>query len=284
VVESFSFKNWFVEYSAEDGGRIKRLLYNGLDLLTREPAFFHPPVREHGRYEDRPVYGYDDCFPSVVACRYPNTNVNIPDHGELCWRRWEVVRGLDNLIFRVRSQILPLAFMRRMDFTKDSILWSFETRNDGTETFPFQHVMHPLIALSQLKSIEFPEFQTAFDWNEQMPLRLKRARDIGNYLINLPPRSYSMIFLQNVSAGHLKWTYNNGLNIMLTFPVELFPTVGVWWNNCGYPEEDNIRRDECSFEPVPGFTSSLAQAYTDGNCLYVQPGKCFKWQIKWEIS
>ncbi|MGC8595544.1 MAG: hypothetical protein ACP5MI_08070 [Candidatus Kryptoniota bacterium] len=283
MTDIFNSKQWTVRYSTEDGGRIEQILYKGFALLKDRPLKFRPPEKVHGRYEDRPVYGYDDCFPSVVACQYPKLNIEIPDHGELCWLKWGVTKGSNHLIFETRSKILPLHFMRRMDFDDNSVLWSFEVKNEGTDTLPFQHVMHPLIAVSQIRDIEFPDFQFTYDWDHQRLIELKKG-EISHYLINHPSYSYSMLFLQNVSAGRVRWTYKNGLSVTMSFPAELFPTIGVWWNNLGYPDEDNLRRDECSFEPVPGLTSDLSQAYSDGKCLFVQPEGAFQWQVKWEIS
>lgn len=282
--EILNFNKWVVEYSADDGGRIDRISYRGFDLLTKRPTNFRPPESKHGLYEDRPVYGYDDCFPSVVACRYPKSNVNIPDHGELCYLKWKVIKSTSHLIFSVRSKILPLIFVRKIDFCDDYLLWNFEVINEGTEIFPFQHVMHPLVPISQLSSIELPDFQAAYDWEEKTHVVLKGKNDICEFFMNRPSRSHSMLFFQNVSEGRIRWTYKNGTGITASFPVEIFPTIGVWWNNLGYPDEDNLRRDECSFEPVPGPTSDLFQAYSSNSCLFVHPGKSFKWQIKWEIS
>jgi len=82
---SFRFKHWFVRYAPSDGGRIGILRYKGIDLLTTAPDCFKPPLEDFGAYELRPVYGYDDCFPSVSACRYPGLTWEVPDHGEVCW-------------------------------------------------------------------------------------------------------------------------------------------------------------------------------------------------------
>jgi hypothetical protein len=56
---------WTLDCSLADGARIGRLQFDGIDLLTRAPAAFRPPAGDYGDYELRPVYGYDDCFPTV---------------------------------------------------------------------------------------------------------------------------------------------------------------------------------------------------------------------------
>ncbi len=89
--EIFQFDKWLVEYTKEDGARLNRLSFDNHDLMTIEPELFHPPSTDYGEYETRPVYGYDDCFPSVDVCEFPGKEWNIPDHGELCWLGWDVV-------------------------------------------------------------------------------------------------------------------------------------------------------------------------------------------------
>lgn len=55
----------------------------------------------------------------------------------------------------------------------------------------------------------------------------------------------------------------------------------MWWNNSGYPDEDNCRRNECAFEPIPGTSSKLTEAHDEGLALLVKPGTTFLWEINW---
>ena len=71
--------NWHVSCLPKDGGRLKKLSYAGHNLLTGKPMVFRPPSENYGRYETRPVYGYDDCFPTVDVCRDILRNIDYPD-------------------------------------------------------------------------------------------------------------------------------------------------------------------------------------------------------------
>ena len=75
----------------------------------------------------------------------------------------------------------------------------------------------------------------------------------------------------------------NGMQLKMTYPKNYFSSIGIWWNNSGYPDEDGCRRNECAFEPIPGSTSMLTDAYQDGTCMFVAPGQQLNWQIKWNI-
>lgn len=226
-----------------DGARLRRLQYDGVDLLTTPPAVFRPPSRDYGRYETRPVYGYDDCFPTVDPCD------DWPDHGELCWLPW---RGSIKEC-SVHSEKWPVVFTRRLTFGERSLLWSFAAANHGDQPLAAQHVMHALMPLDQIT-----------------------ATDLA--LPEVPPGKYEMLFLP--ATGQFTLTFRAGLRLRVTFDPKLFPTVGVWLNNNGYPDEDGCRRCECAFEPTPGKTSRLS----DGTTMILPPRGELTWQVKWEIE
>jgi hypothetical protein len=275
---------WHIEFRPSDGGRLSRISYKGDDLLTTEPVDFHPPITEMGNFERRAVYGYDDCFPSVGTCYFPESSIRIPDHGELCWIPWEVREGNHAVTFFVKSKLLPVAFERKMSFTDSSIVWDFEVHSQGNRPVPFQHVMHPLFKPEEIRRIELPDFESAYDWTNSKVFSSADAEKISEVLLSSPERSVEMFFLRKIRKGEVGLTFSNGIRLGMKFPVEYFPTIGIWWDNLGHPNEDGVRRRECSFEPTPGFSSVLSQAYADRNCMMVEPRGRLAWQVRWEIS
>jgi len=249
---------WEIECDLDDGARIGCLRFDGLDLLTTRPAEHRPPKADCGRYETRSVYGYDDCFPTVEACG------QWPDHGEVCWLRWSGTPVACN----VASALAPLYFTRRLDFEADRLRWNFAVENFGATPFPVQHVMHPLIPCEEIDAIELPAGE-GYD-----------ASQVEADLLALLPGNARMLFLSNVTEGLVRVGFRRGLQLTLRFPTDLFPTLGVWWNNRGYPDEQGLRRSECAFEPVPGSDSKLAS----GTTMTVPAKGRIAWHIDWEIS
>jgi hypothetical protein len=241
------FGPWEVACDLADGARIGALRYDGIDLLTTAPAQFRPPAKDYGRYETRPVYGYDDCFPTVDGCD------GWPDHGELCWRAWQ---GSAQEC-AVRSARWPVTFTRRLAFAAGSLTWNFAVRNDGDRPRAFQHVMHPLMPLDQITGLELPGGADSL-------LAVQRGQ-------------HTMRF---VPGGHFALIFRGGLRLNVRFDTTLFPTLGIWWNNRGYPDEDGLRRCECAFEPTPGKNSTL----TDGTTLVAPPQGTVSWQVVWELT
>lgn len=282
--QKFQYGSWFVEYSPEDGARLNRLCYDGFDLLTAEPKSFRPLTTDYGQYETRKVYGYDDCFPTVDSCVFPGLDWTVPDHGELCWLCWKTSAKPDRLAFSVRSKVLPLLFKREMCFYETGINWAFEVINEGEKVLPFQHVMHPLMPLHKIVRVELPAFKSVFNEISHQTMDLMDPEAVWDLLLNQASGTANMLLLQRIETGEMGWTFENGLRLEVTFPAKHFPTIGIWWNNWGYPDEEGCHRNECAFEPIPGPTSVLTDAYKDGSCLSVPPGKHFAWQVQWKIN
>ena len=249
---------WEIECDLADGARIGRLRFDGMDLLTTEPANFRPPKAKYGRYETRPVYGYDDCFPTVEACE------QWPDHGELCWLRWSG----NPLECSAISTLAPLRFTRRLDFEASRLRWNFAAENSGLTPFPVQHVMHPLMPCDAMGAIELPAGE-GYD-----------PRHVAADLLASASGNARMLYLKNVSKGIVRVTFRRGLQLTVHFPIDLFPTLGIWWHNRGYPDEQGVRRSECAFEPVPGYDSKLI----NGTTLTVPAQGRLAWHIDWEVS
>ena len=283
--ETFKYGPWVVEYTAEDGGRLDRLSYEGYDLLTVEPKQFRPPAKDYGEYETRPVYGYDDCFPSVEPSPFPDMDWIVPDHGEICWLSWKVDKKPDSLIFSVNSEKLPVSFIREMKFSENAIVWNFKIVNHGNKIIPFLHVIHPLMPLNEIADFSLPNFKTLFDSiaKKEIP-ELNTPEAVKEYLFKQKVGKTNMFFLREIEGNELTLTFKNNLQLKMIYPLEQFSSIGIWWNNSAYPDEDGCRRNECAFEPIPGLTSNLKENYETNRCWFVSPGETFSWQLIWEFS
>ena len=283
---TFEFGPWAVACLAHDGARLGELRFNGHDLLTRAPSRFRAPAHDLGRYETRPVYGYDDCFPTVDACSLPSAKaIHIPDHGELCWLSWDVSAGDDRLDCRVHSEMFPgVAFWRRLRFSEDSLSWEFEVTNQGAAALPCLHVMHALLPLDQVVAVRLPEFTTCVDEQRDAELGMGTPAACERFLLDRPTGTAEMLLLRNISRGLVELTLACGLRLAIDFDAQLFPTLGIWWNHAGYPDEDGCRRTECAFEPIPGTCSSLVKSHADGASLTVPPQGSLRWRVTWRVE
>ena len=276
-----TFGHWQVECCPADGARLTRLAWAGTDLLTTAPAAFRPPARDYGRYETRPVYGYDDCFPTVDASPYPGCPWAVPDHGELCWREWAVAVEPDQLVCAVRSEHLPLTFTRRLRFAGHRLEWQFSVLNEGPADLPFLHVMHALLPLAAVTGLTLPARGTVYDEIAQGPLA--EPGDVAARLLAVPPGQARMLILHDVQVGQVTVHLRGGLALRMTYPVALFPALGIWWNHAAYPDEEGCRRTECAFEPLGGPYSQLARSHAAGRTQIVPGRGESAWTIGWEV-
>ncbi|MCF7854507.1 MAG: hypothetical protein K9N51_06915 [Candidatus Pacebacteria bacterium] len=274
---------WHVECLPADGGRISRLCVAGKDLLTGPPAAFRPPVADYGAYELRPVYGYDDCLPSVDPCVYPGTDWDIPDHGELCWLPWTAERTASGLVCRTASRRLPLTFERNLVFAENTLTWEFSARNAGEVPLVFLHVMHALMPLNHVTRIVLPTFGLCMDEEtSDVQHALASPADVARELLTNAARSVRMLLLRKTDNGRFLVELGSEITVEVRYDSDLFPTLGIWWNRDGYPDEDGIRRNECAFEPIPGSGSVLSGKNVSG--LFVKPGRTMHWSVIWEVA
>ena len=277
------YGKWHIEYTPEDGARISALRFDGYDLLTEQVPGFRPPESFAGEFETRPVFGYDDCFPSVDACISPDTGISIRDHGELCWLPWKVSRAHDGLIFSVDCEAPSVSFVRTLAFDENSILWKFRVRNRSEKKVSFLHVMHALFPLQSIAGFQLPGCASIFDEIMLQDSGLIDPSELTRFPDGIPVGGYAMLLMRDISEGEFVLVFDSGKKLTVRFDKTMFPTLGIWWNNSGYPGS-GVLRSECAFEPIPGNYSDLAKSYLDGRCLETGPsGECC-WEISWTIS
>lgn len=284
VVEEIHICDWYIESIPDDGGRISRLSYKGNELLCRAPSAFRSPSKDYGLYETRPVYGYDDCFPTVDKCKFPCApEFDVPDHGELCWRKWALEKNGNVLIYKTASRNLPIEFTRKLVFSGNSLTWNFEISNNGSIPIPFLHVMHPLMPLASVNGFKMPEFSSAYDEVNQREAFFTDAKALEKHLKNISSGKFSMLILRGVKAGRMNVNFKFPLRLEIVFPEKQFTSIGIWWNNSGYPAEPGLERCECAFEPIPGDSSSLESNFKERKYLSVEPGGILSWYVEWNV-
>ena len=277
------FNNWHIQYIPDDGARIEILKYKHHDLLVSIPYLFSTPDRFYGEYETRPVYGYDDCFPTVDPCLYPEGEHQCRDHGELCWQRW-ITEVKGNCLICSTDCLQPrVNFKRILRFEGNTLTWRFEVTSLSEERSVFIHVMHALLPLQQITDLEFPECGIIYDEINSEETGLKSSADVGEYLLAFRPGSFGMFLLKEIAEGFVRLKFGDGVKLEIRFDRSLFPTLGIWWNNGGYPEGGQLRT-ECAFEPIPGSCSDLSKSFRDGVYLSVAPGGKLYWEILWTIN
>jgi len=138
--------------------------------------------------------------------------------------------------------------------------------------------------IDQVTALRFPEYGGLFD---EMA---GAARDpvcpdvLATELVASADGTAEMLLLGGLRQGRAEALLRSGVRLGIEFPISLFPTLGIWWNRGGHPDEDGCRRRECALEPIPGTCSSLAASRAAGACLVAPPGETIAWTIRWHLA
>jgi hypothetical protein len=137
--------------------------------------------------------------------------------------------------------------------------------------------------LDQIGSLELPEFSCGYDTMNHQEITTFEKGVLARDLLQRPIGSKAMLFLRNLNQNQLTIGFKNKFKLRIKFPVDLFGTLGIWWNNYGYPDEEGCRRNECAFEPISGPGSCLVDAYQANMSQTLELGEKTSWRITWEI-
>ena len=278
------FGDWEIVCLPQDGARIARLRYMSMDLLTTKPSLFTPPKKFLGEYETRPVYGYDDCFPTVDPCASPDGMTEYRDHGEVCWIPWSVNVEDQAIECSVETKKPAATLTRRLEFSGNSLLWKYKLVNHSSREINFLHVMHALMTPNNIREMTFPGFDRVIAEDEGVLAIIKDSINMNKYLKDIPVGHFKMLYLREVKKGLIFISFKNLMKLAIHYDPKLFPTLGIWWNNSGYPNESGLRRNECAFEPIAGSESNLLSTFNDQSCWSLQEKKSLEWKIKWEMN
>jgi len=163
------------------GGKIASICVKGHELLQAPLATVAPRTRTMA-FDASDASGWDECLPSVAACRVKTEAgvVEIPDHGDL-WRvKWEKAGNSDQGLGTkglgaegqdgIRSNevslrgdcfSLPLALEWTVRLAESAEGWvlrlDYSLTNVGKVPAPWSWAAHPLFAVDAGDTIELPE-------------------------------------------------------------------------------------------------------------------------------
>ena len=100
-------------------------------------------------FVDQDMSGWDEMFPTIVACAYPApgawVGTQLPDHGEVWPLSWVLEPSdPDTLKLGVEGKALPYRLARTLSFASSNILeMAYELQNLGDERMPYLWSAHP---------------------------------------------------------------------------------------------------------------------------------------------
>jgi len=274
--------DWLVECLPDDGGRLGRLSYRGVELVNTKPRPFRQPKRNFGRYETRR---------STVMTIVSRVSIlaTIRVSPGLC-RIMASFAGCRGRCAQrpAASSAAPAASGCARLRAHHAIRWrhthvDFHGGEQRRDSPAFLHVMHAMLPLQKITGLTLPGFKSAaFETETKAPLPANDSQ-AARFLLKRPAGSATMLILRGIAAGRFAVTLA-GLTLNVEFPRKLFPALGIWWNHAGYPDESGLQRSECGLEPLSGPWSSLARSCAEGGGLCVPAKRRLTWTVKWTIE
>src|SRR4051812_5409782 len=120
-----------------------------------------PRVPRYGEgFEEYGPSGFDECFPTVAPCLYPQTQgapLLLPDHGELWSSVSKVSQPSDAFTVSVNGAALPYVFSRSITLHDSTVRFHYEVENRGTSAFHYLWSAHPLLRVVEGDEIFLPQ-------------------------------------------------------------------------------------------------------------------------------
>lgn len=278
------------------GGKISSLQWRGREVMARNP---HKPFRRAvyaAPYSDYDASGFDECFPTVGACRYPESpllNVELPDHGELWSLPWTKVPDDSSLHLMVSGVCHTYRFHRWIDVPAPGHLHlRYEALNLSDDPFKCLWSAHPLFAIRPGMVIHLPEdVSVRVNWSkdgrlgdllDEHPWPLTQDRS-GNKvdLSRILPEEVGLVDKLFTSRLHEGWCVlhdpEDGYYVAALFSPDQIPYLGLSINLGGWPL-DGQGYYNLGIEPCNGYPDQLDVAIARGDYITLPPHDSLQWE------
>lgn len=227
--------------------------------------------------------GWDECFPTVDACRYPGAeHLALPDHGELWSVPWTWAAEGGEIRMRAQGTVWPYTFSRTLRWLDEAALrLSYRVDNHADEPLKFVWVAHPQFAIDEPTGIEAPpamdRWLCVFGTGAFAQGREYAWRETG------------MDALANAVTGHARKFYHcgpvpqgrvslaglaSGARLTCSFPKEAVPWLGIWIDEGLFND-----RPVCALEPAVGYCDRPDLADARGTAGVVPPRGAAGWHL-----
>jgi galactose mutarotase-like enzyme len=253
-------------------------------------------------FEKQDMSGWDEMFPTIVACEYPapgeNSGRPLPDHGEVWTLPWRLENaGPDRLSLSVEGRALPYRLTRTLSFgAPNELVMQYELENRSQEAMPYVWAAHPQFVCGDEAEVRLPsgvtevcntlpagwgwgEPETRFAWPEYLgtdgqPIRINRtgpaSLEQARKFFVLPETRIGWATLMRRPSKdwlRLDWDPNS------------VPYFGLWVDEGALNHETVV-----ALEPTTGFYDSLALAWKKGEVTAVAPDSTTSWRLRVRVG
>lgn len=255
------------------------------------------PVPYGAPFTEQDMSGWDEMFPTIVACPYPGPGplnaTRLPDHGEAWALPWTVSGlGGDQIGLTLTGQALPYRLMRTAAFASpDDLALRYTLENLSDDPMPYIWAAHPqFVAGSGCDIVLPPEITrvvntipdswgwgppgTPFDWPEAAGMDGPRVRlDRAG-----PPslhRARKFFALPDAHPSHCTLIYRDpGRRLGLEWDPAAVPYLGLWVDEGAIND-----RSVVAPEPTTGWYDDLSLAWQNQHVKVLPPRGVHEWTL-----
>jgi galactose mutarotase-like enzyme len=259
------------------------------------------PVEYGATFTDQDMSGWDEMFPTIVACSYPGQGqyhgAPLPDHGEVWSLPWKVDQAFNGHIkLSVHGRALPYRLERTATLQDDGTLrLDYRATNMGSESMPYLWAGHPQFTAEPETRIVLPhevtEVYNVLDFSQWGPHstiypwpEATRADGRTQRLDLIAPvtaRDCRKVYV--MPDQHIGWAElvaeESGNKLRIEWPPEKAPYMGLWVDEGTFNTVPVVAP-----EPATGFYDSLELAYRNGQVSVLAPGASDEWFVNLRVS
>jgi galactose mutarotase-like enzyme len=248
-------------------------------------------------FVDQDMSGWDEMFPTVVACDYPvpgeKFGATLPDHGEVWPLAWRPGPGdADEICLSVMGRALHYRLSRTLSFSApDTLQLEYEVENLSHETMPYLWAAHPQFDSGGELEIILPDEVKAVcnvlpaEWGWGQPEtraawpQAVNSHGLSQAINHVGPRTLKsarkFFVLPESPVGWAGLIRRPGQAwLRLEWDPDLVPYLGIWVDEGRISDESVV-----ALEPMTGFYDSLAIAWDKGLVSAVEPGATQTWSL-----
>jgi hypothetical protein len=279
------------------GGKVTSIVWNGHELLFQNPERPLRPASYGASYAEFDASGFDECLPSIGACRYPSApwlGIPVPDHGELWSAPWSAVRDSNAINLAVDGIAFPYSLRKTIELLPDAgVRFRYRFHNASVSPFPFIWSAHLLLAVEEGDRIHLPEpLNVIVDWSRNERLGEQFAVHSWPIALDQDGREVDMSSIGGPHLGFVEKLYTlrldegwcgvhserSGRWVAMVFSTENVPFVGLSINQGGWPVEGRGYFN-LGLEPCNGFPDRLDLAVRRGAYVLARPDETVEWEF-----
>lgn len=288
------------------GGKVCSIRWSGIEILAKNPTKKLTPALYAAPYADYDASGFDECFPTIGPCQYPDfpwNGTELPDHGEVWSLPWSCREEEGCLCLRVHGIRLPYVFEKKIRIVNTGEI-HFHYALTNPTPFPIKYLWssHPLIAPQPGMRIYLPEgVGVRVDWSKDGRL--------GNLLDEHPwpstfdnhgdPVDLSLILSEEARLVDKLYTtclpegwcalYDPASSVYAAFlfSPEQIPYVGLSINMGGWPVDETGQTPgyyNLGLEPCSGYPDRLDLAIERGAYQTLAAKSSVEWDLYFRIG